>query len=133
LPAAMRLDYTIKPQELKVDAPKPKNNLYLGVNRTGDINRNKFSGVRIQQTRVDSGNVRSDVIIYNDNEKTNNSIARISILGDGNTNIIGNVYIDLLLRSLIGITLFLAIVLKYKLVSDVNDFVTKVKSSRRLF
>jgi hypothetical protein len=46
---------------------------------------------------------------------------------------IGNVYIDLLLRSLIGITLFLAIVLKYKLVSDVNDFVTKVKSSRRLF
>jgi len=46
---------------------------------------------------------------------------------------IGNVYIDLLLRSLIGITLFLAIVLKYKLVSDVYDFVTKVKSSRRLF
>ena len=69
-------------------------NLYLGVNRTGDINRNKFSGVRIQQTRVDSSNVRSDVIIYNDNEKTNNSIARVSILGDGNTNIIGNVYID---------------------------------------
>ena len=28
----MRLDYTIKPQEIKVDAPKPKNNLYLGVN-----------------------------------------------------------------------------------------------------
>ena len=69
-------------------------NLYLGVNRTGNINRNKFSGVRIQQTRVDSSNVRSDVIIYNDNEKTNNSIARVSILGDGNTNIIGNVYID---------------------------------------
>jgi hypothetical protein len=69
-------------------------NLYLGVNRTGNINHNKFSGVRIQQTRVDSGNVRSDVIIYNDNEKTNNSIARVSILGDGNTNIIGNVYID---------------------------------------
>jgi hypothetical protein len=46
---------------------------------------------------------------------------------------IGNVYIDLLVRSLIGITLFIAIVLKYKLVSDVNDFVFKVKSSRRLF
>lgn len=29
---AMKFDYTIKPQEIKVDAPKPKNNLYLGVN-----------------------------------------------------------------------------------------------------
>jgi O-antigen/teichoic acid export membrane protein len=44
-----------------------------------------------------------------------------------------NVYIDLVLRSLIGITLFLAIVLKYKLVLDVNEFVSKIKSSRRLF
>ena len=69
-------------------------NLYFGVNRTGNVSYNKFSGIRVQQTRVDSGNVRSDVIIYNDNENTNNSIARISILGDSNTNIIGNVYID---------------------------------------
>jgi len=44
-----------------------------------------------------------------------------------------NVYIDLVLRSLIGITLFLTIVLKYKLVLDVNEFVSKIKSSRRLF
>jgi hypothetical protein len=37
----MRLDYTIKPQELKVDAPKPKNNLYLGVNVANTIQLNK--------------------------------------------------------------------------------------------
>ena len=29
---AMKFDYTIKAQTLEVDAPKPKNNLYLGVN-----------------------------------------------------------------------------------------------------
>lgn len=28
----MRLDYTIKPQELKVDAPKTRNHIYLGAN-----------------------------------------------------------------------------------------------------
>jgi hypothetical protein len=42
-----------------------------------------------------AGNVRSDVLIYNDNEVTNNSIARISVLGDGNVNILGNIYLDL--------------------------------------
>ena len=46
---------------------------------------------------------------------------------------IGNVYIDLLIRSIISILLFLAIVLKYRLVVDFNDFVSKIKSSRRLF
>jgi hypothetical protein len=46
---------------------------------------------------------------------------------------IGNVYIDLLIRSIIGILLFLAITLKYRLVVDFNDFVSKIKSSRRLF
>lgn len=29
---AMKFDYTIKAQTIEVDAPKPKNNLYLGVN-----------------------------------------------------------------------------------------------------
>lgn len=29
---AMKFDYTIKAQTMEVDAPKPKNNLYLGVN-----------------------------------------------------------------------------------------------------
>jgi hypothetical protein len=37
----MRLDYTIKPQELKVDAPKQKNNLYLGVNVANTLQLNK--------------------------------------------------------------------------------------------
>ena len=41
-----------------------------------------------------AGNVRSDVIIYNDNELTNSSVARISVLGDGNTLFYGNVYQD---------------------------------------
>jgi hypothetical protein len=50
----MRLDYTIKPQELKVDAPKPKNNLYLGVNVANTIQLNKplFSaGLGIQNKK----------------------------------------------------------------------------------
>jgi len=50
----MRLDYTIKPQELKVDAPKPKNNLYLGVNVANTLLLNKplFSaGIGIKNKR----------------------------------------------------------------------------------
>lgn len=50
----MRLDYTIKPQELKVDAPKPKNNLYLGVNVANTLQLNKplFSaGIGIKNKR----------------------------------------------------------------------------------
>jgi hypothetical protein len=50
----MRLDYTIKPQELKVDAPKPKNNLYLGVNVANTLLLNKplFSaGLGIQNKK----------------------------------------------------------------------------------
>jgi hypothetical protein len=50
----MRLDYTIKPQELKVDAPKPKNNLYLGVNVANSLQFDKplFSaGIGIKNKR----------------------------------------------------------------------------------
>jgi lipopolysaccharide export system protein LptA len=50
----MRLDYTIKPQTLNVDAPKPKNHLYLGVNVANTIQLNKplFSaGLGIQNKR----------------------------------------------------------------------------------
>jgi len=50
----MRLDYTIKPQELKVDAPKQKNNLYLGVNVANNLQLNKplFSaGIGIQNKK----------------------------------------------------------------------------------
>jgi hypothetical protein len=50
----MRLDYTIKPQTLNVDAPKPKNNLYLGVNVANTLQLNKplFSaGIGIKNKR----------------------------------------------------------------------------------
>lgn len=50
----MRLDYTIKPQELKVDAPKPKNNLYLCVNVANTLQFDKplFSaGIGIKNKR----------------------------------------------------------------------------------
>jgi hypothetical protein len=51
---AMKFDYTIKPQEIKVDAPKPKNNLYLGVNVANTLLLNKplFSaGIGIRNKR----------------------------------------------------------------------------------
>jgi O-antigen/teichoic acid export membrane protein len=47
--------------------------------------------------------------------------------------IIGNVYIDLCLRSLLGLLLFLGSIYKFNLVPDFNDFIIKIKSSRRLF
>jgi hypothetical protein len=37
----MRFDYVIKPQTLNVDAPKPKNHLYLGVNVANTLQLNK--------------------------------------------------------------------------------------------
>jgi hypothetical protein len=42
----MRFDYTIKPQTISVDAPKPKNHLYLGLNVANTIKFDKplFSG-----------------------------------------------------------------------------------------
>jgi O-antigen/teichoic acid export membrane protein len=46
---------------------------------------------------------------------------------------IGNVYIDLCLRSLLGLLLFLGRIYKFNLVPDFNDFIIKIKSSRRLF
>jgi hypothetical protein len=59
----MRLDYTIKPQELKVDVPKPKNNLYLGVNvaNTLQINKPLFSaGIGIKNKRGNMLNASFD-------------------------------------------------------------------------
>jgi hypothetical protein len=50
----MRLDYTIKPQTLNVDAPKPKNHLYLGVNVANTLKLDKplFSaGLGIQNKK----------------------------------------------------------------------------------
>jgi hypothetical protein len=51
---AMKFDYTIKPQTLNVDAPKPKNHLYLGVNVANNLQLNKplFSaGIGIQNKK----------------------------------------------------------------------------------
>jgi hypothetical protein len=59
----MRLDYTIKPQELKVDAPKPKNNLYLGVNVANSLQLNKplFSaGISLKNKRGNMLNASFD-------------------------------------------------------------------------
>ena len=50
----MRFDYVIKPQTLNVDAPKPKNHLYLGVNVANTLQLNKplFSaGIGIKNKR----------------------------------------------------------------------------------
>ena len=50
----MRLDYTIKPQELKIDIPKPKNNFYAGINVANSLQLNKplFSaGIGIRNKR----------------------------------------------------------------------------------
>ena len=67
-------------------------NIYFGIKKNDDWA--KFAGVRVVETRINSGNVRSDVIIYNDREGVNDSVARISILGDGNVNILGNIYLQ---------------------------------------
>ena len=50
----MRFDYTLKPQTITTDAPKPKNHLYLGVNVANTIEFDKplFSaGLGIQNKR----------------------------------------------------------------------------------
>jgi hypothetical protein len=50
----MRFDYVIKAQTITTDAPKPKNNLYLGVNVANNLQLNKplFSaGLGIQNKR----------------------------------------------------------------------------------
>jgi hypothetical protein len=60
-------------------------NLYFGIKKDNDFK--KFAGIRIVEQRDTSGNVSSDIIIYNDKENTNNSTARVSILGTGNVNI----------------------------------------------
>jgi hypothetical protein len=60
-------------------------NLYFGIRKNADWN--KFAGIRVTEVRGPDGNVRSDVIIYNDKENSNNSTARISVLGTGNVEI----------------------------------------------
>ena len=59
----MRLDYTIKPQELKVDIPKPKNNFYAGINIGNSLQLNKplFSaGIGIKNKRGNMLNASFD-------------------------------------------------------------------------
>ena len=63
-------------------------NLYLGVMKDGVIS--KFAGLRVIETKDGSANVRSDLRFYTDNEATNNSTARLSILGTGNIELNSN-------------------------------------------
>ena len=59
----MRLDYTIKPQEIKVDIPKPKNNFYAGINVANSLQLNKplFSaGIGIKNKRGNMLNASFD-------------------------------------------------------------------------
>jgi hypothetical protein len=67
-------------------------NLYFGIKKDDDFN--KFSGIRIVRSRTGEVTARSDVIIYNESEGVNLSKARIAVLGDGNTNITGDVYLS---------------------------------------
>jgi hypothetical protein len=63
-------------------------NLYLGVMKDGVLS--KFAGLRVIETKDGSANVRSDLRFYTDNEATNNSTARLSILGTGNIELNSN-------------------------------------------
>ena len=59
----MRLDYTIKPQEIKVDIPKPKNNFYAGINVANSLQLNKplFSaGIGLKNKRGNMLNASFD-------------------------------------------------------------------------
>lgn len=67
-------------------------NLYLGILKGGLLS--KFAGVRVVESRDASGNVQSDVIIYNDSEGVNNSRERIAVRGNGNIEITGNVTVN---------------------------------------
>lgn len=67
-------------------------NLYLGILKDGDSD--KFSGVKLVRRNYDGANVATDVIISNDKEGVNDSVARLSILGDGNVDVLGNVTVN---------------------------------------
>jgi len=60
---AMKFDYTLKPKTIEVDAPKPKNNLYVGVNVANSLQLNKplFSaGIGIKNKRGNMLNASFD-------------------------------------------------------------------------
>jgi hypothetical protein len=63
-------------------------NLYLGVMKDGVLS--KFAGLRVIETKDNSGNVRSDLRFYTDNEARNNSTAILSLLGTGNVELNSN-------------------------------------------
>lgn len=60
---AMKFDYTLKPMTIEVDAPKPKNNLYLGINVANSLQLNKplFSaGIGLKNKRGNMLNASFD-------------------------------------------------------------------------
>jgi hypothetical protein len=67
-------------------------NIYFGIQKDGTLN--EFAGMRVVETRSPvEGNIRSDVLFYNDYENRNNSILRLGLLGDGNTVLTSNLII----------------------------------------
>jgi hypothetical protein len=63
-------------------------NLYFGIFKSGDLN--KFAGMRVTEVREGSGNVRSDLYFYNDQEGVSNSTVRMGLIGTGNIAFTGN-------------------------------------------
>lgn len=62
-------------------------NIYFGVLKDATVD--KFAGMQIVEANI-NGNVRSDVLFYNDRENTNNSFLRLGLLGDGNIVVTSN-------------------------------------------
>ena len=62
-------------------------NIYFGILK--DATTTKFAGMRVVEANV-NGNVRSDVLFYNDSENQNNSTVRIGLYGDGNIGLTSN-------------------------------------------
>jgi hypothetical protein len=65
-------------------------NIYFGILKDGTVN--EFAGMRVIEANID-GNVRSDVLFYNDYENRNNSTIRLGLYGDGNIGLTSNLVI----------------------------------------
>jgi hypothetical protein len=62
-------------------------NIYFGILKDATVN--EFAGMRVVEANV-GGNVRSDVLFYNDFENRNNSTIRLGLYGDGNIGLTSN-------------------------------------------
>jgi len=62
-------------------------NIYFGILKDATVN--EFAGMRVVEANV-GGNVRSDVLFYNDFENRNNSTIRLGLYGDGTIGLTSN-------------------------------------------